>query len=130
MTKYRDFPLVVSLFFRKFAAKTKRMKKDFQKSDVQTLCFYVSVSGKRIWVGECEAGYIYGGVGCFLFSRFLSHCFRFAPRFSTKDEAIKVAHLSVERGAPVPSIPAGILARVSESASKGQQKVNDLPFAL
>lgn len=106
------------------------MNREIKESDVQTLCFYTSISGERIWVGECEAGYIYGGVGCVLFSRRLSHCFRFAPQFSTKDEAIKVAHLSVESGAPVPSIPAGILVRASVFASKGQLKVNDLPFTL
>lgn len=106
------------------------MKIEVITSDIQTLCFYNSVSSKRIWVGECKAGYIYGGGGCFLFSRLLSHCFRFAPQFSTKEEAVKKAHLSVERGAPVPHIPFGILIRASEFTSKGLLKVNDLPFDL
>lgn len=108
------------------------MNKEIKESDVQTLCFYISVSGKCIWVYECESGYFYGGVGCILFSRWLSHCFRFAPRFETKEDALNVAKLSVLRGAPVPSgvLPLGVLIRASEFSSKCLPKINDLPFEL
>ena len=79
------------------------MKNEIKKSDVKTLCFYTSDAGSRIWVGECDTGYFYGGAGFVMFTNRLSCCFRLAPSFSSKDEAVTLALLSVERGAPLPS---------------------------
>lgn len=108
------------------------MKNEIKKSDVKTLCFYTSDAGSRIWVGECGAGYFYGSAGFVTFTNRLSCCFRLAPSFSSKDEAVKVALLSVERGAPIPSWFQldDALVRASFYLSKGITKSYDLPFAL
>lgn len=123
---------MVSLFFRKFATKTKLMKTEIKTSDVKTLCFYTSDAGQRIWVGECESGYFYGGAGFAMFTNSLSCCFRLAPAFSSKEEAVKVAQLSVERGAPLPSWLQldNALVKASFYASKGKKRNNDFLFAL
>lgn len=108
------------------------MKKDIKTSDVKTLCFYTSNAGDRIWVGECKAGYFYGGHYLVMFTTNLKNCFRFAPSFSTKDEAVKVASLSVERDAAIPSWLHldKALTHASFSASKGVMKNSEFPFSL
>lgn len=108
------------------------MKNEIKKSDVKTLCFYTSDAGSRIWVGECAAGYFYGGAGFVMFTNRLSCCFRLAPSFSSKDEAVKVALLSVERGAPIPSWLQldDALMKASFYVSNGKTKNYDLPFTL
>ena len=107
------------------------MKKKIKTSDVKTLCFYDGRNGKRIWVGECEAGYLYGAVGFArshaMFCRHLDVCFRFA--MYDKDS---VVGLSVERGS---AIPVGIsldwaINQASFSLKKGLIKDSSLSFSL
>lgn len=99
--------------------------------DVVSLCTYHDANGHLFWVGECADGYLYGDARRLSAVRSLSRCFRYAPPFSTKGEAVSKAGLSVCRGDAVPQELVGHVAgAASRFSSMPGKKEDDLPFRL